>query len=389
LSAPPPELSVPSLLEEAAVRSGLEDWGDLGFAATLSLLIQSCGETAALNRVGWDVLRKVALRHLRNRLYVEAASASRPERAEPDINAPVVVTGLARTGTTLLHNLLALDPANRALRFWEALHPVPPDPSRGTSEDTLVAQAEEWLERLYALAPGFRAIHAATARGPEECDALLQNSFASQHFDDMFRAEAYSHWLNHAALMDEYRYYARQLRLLTRPEDAGRRWVLKSPSHLGYLDTVRATFPGAVIVHCHRDPCEAVASYASLVMAVRAPYSDGVTPADVGRHALERSALAVDRALAVRALSGDEEFVDVAYGDLVSRPVREVRRLYARLGRPLSDEAATAMGRWLLDHPRHRHGRHEYSLEQFGLSPATVRDRLADYTDRFPGAEGH
>ena len=389
MSPLPQELSVPSLLEEAESRSGLGDWGDRGFTETLALLIDSCRETAALSPVGWDVLRKVALRHLRNRLYVEAAWSARAAPDVPVIDAPVVVTGLPRTGTTLLHNLLALDPANRVLRFWEALHPVPPDPSRGTSEDALVAQAEVWLERLYALAPRFRAIHEASARGPEECDALLQNSFASQHFDDMFRAEAYSRWLNRAALVDEYRYYARQLRLLTRPEDAGRRWVLKSPSHLGYLDTVRATFPRAVVVHCHRDPCEAVASYASLVMAVRAPYSDEVSPADVGRHALERSSLAVDRALAVRDRAGDEGFVDLSYDDLATDPVDAVERLYARLARPLSDGLATTMRGWLAEHPRHRHGRHEYSLEQFGLSPTDVRSRLAAYTERFPVAGGH
>jgi hypothetical protein len=381
-----PALSVEALLEEAASRSGLHDWGDLGFTSTLELLLDSCRETAALNPVGETVLHKVVVRHLRNRLYLQAFLSAHPERGATPVGTgpPLVVTGLPRTGTTLLHNLLALDARHRVLRFWEALHPTPPDPARGTSEESLVAAAEVWLERLYSLTPRFRAIHGATARGPEECDALLQNSFASQHFDDMFRAESYSAWLNASPLAEEYGYYALQLAVLTRPEDAGRRWVLKSPGHLGYLATLRSVLPGAVVVHCHRDPCEAVASYASLVLAVREPNSDQVTPAEVGRHALRRSAAALERALAVRDAAGDERFVDVVYTDLVADPVGTVRSLYRRIGATLDDLTAAAMSAWVAENPRHRHGTHRYTLEQFDLTPADVRDRLAAYTQRLP-----
>ena len=387
MSTPGPVLAVEPLLEEAASRSGLDDWGDLGFASTLGLLLESCRETAALNTVGETVLHKVVLRHLRNRLYLQAFLSAHPERrraALPGPAPPVVVTGLPRTGTTLLHNLLALDPGHRVLRFWEALHPVPPDPARGTSEEGLVAAAEAWLERLYSLTPRFRAIHGATARGPEECDALLQNSFASQHFDDMFRAESYSAWLRTSALAEEYAYYGLQLAALTRPEETGRRWVLKSPGHLGYLDTLRAVLPGALVVHCHRDPCEAVASYASLVLAVREPNSDVVSPAEVGRHALARSGVAMDRALAARDAAGGEGFVDVAYADLVADPVATARRLYARIGATLDDPTADLMAAWVAENPRHRHGPHRYTLEQFGLTAADVLERLATYTERLP-----
>ena len=395
-AAPPPALSAEQLLEEAASRCGLDDWGgDLGFVANLELLLASCQDTGALNAVGRTVLHKAAIRHLRNRLYVQAFLTAEPGRppvriAPPPLRSgragPIVITGLPRTGTTLLHNLLALDPAHRVLRFWEALHPVPPDPARGTTEDALVAAAEAWLERLYALTPRFRAIHGATARGPEECDALLQNSFASQHFDDMFRAEAYSAWLNASALDNEYAYYALQLQVLTRRPDAARRWVLKSPSHLGYLDALRSVLPGAVVVHCHRDPCQAVASYASLVLAVRQPNSDDVSPIEVGRHALRRSGVAMDRALAVRESVRDEGFVDVGYPHLAADPLATVRSLYVRLGTTLDDRTAGAMERWLRDNPRHRHGAHRYALEQFGLTPTAVLDRLAGYRERFPGS---
>ncbi|MGI9032732.1 MAG: sulfotransferase family protein [Acidimicrobiales bacterium] len=384
MTEPPPGLSVESLLVEATSRASLDDWGDQGFVRTLELLVESCRQTAALNALGWDVLHKVLLRHLRNRLYLQAHLTSHPDAVVP-VEAPVVITGLPRTGTTLLHNLLALDPANRVLRFWEALHPLPPDPARGTSEEALAAKAEVWLERLYALAPGFRAIHGATARGPEECDALLQNSFASQHFDDMFAATAYSAWLSHASLADEYAYYAVQLGVLSGPPPGvARQWVLKSPSHLGYLDTLLATFPHAVVVHCHRHPVEAIGSYASLVEAVRGPYTDSLALADVGAHAIERCEVATRRALKVREGAGPAPFVDVGYRDLVADPLAMVRRLYVHLGRELEPSTTASMATWLADNPQHKHGRHRYTLERFGLSPEVVLKGLGDYADRFP-----
>jgi Sulfotransferase family len=373
-------LSTASLFEDACAVSGLSDWGDLTFAATVELLMDSCRATAALTPAGWVLLRKVALRHLRNQLYLqEFVSAHEGVYGEP-ITSPVVITGLPRTGTTLLHNLLALDPANRVLRFWEALHPVPADPSTAPAR---VQQAEMWLARTYELTPTFRAIHASTAEGPEECDALLQNAFASQHFDDMFRAEEYSAWLNNASLADEYQYFARQLQVLTRPEERERPWVLKSPSHLGYLDTVTQTFPGAMIVHCHREPLEAIASYASLTYAVRAPHSDNTSLVDVGTHVLNRCAIAMKRALQARDALADDALVDVGYTALVRHPLGVVRDLYDRLGRALSTEAAAAMEQWVTENPQHRFGRHEYTLARFGLSPADVSTALEEYCDRF------
>ncbi|MDQ6797166.1 MAG: sulfotransferase [Actinomycetota bacterium] len=380
-----------AVLEEAANRSGLWDWGDMAFTEQLRLFTESARRTGALNAMGRDVLHKVVIRHLRNRLSLRAFVKAHPEIRGAPVRRPVFITGLPRTGTTLLHNLMACDPANRVLRFWEALRPFPRDPgAEGRSEETLVAEAEVWLERLYALAPYFRAIHASTATGPEECDALFQNSFASQHFDDMFRADDYSAWLADATLEAAYDEYLGQLRALQLQslqlhagEGGDRRWVLKSPSHLGYLGALFKTFPDATVVVCHRDPDEAVASYASLVMNVRQPYSDDVEADVVGAHALRRCITAMGRALAARDAVGEERFVDVSYRALVDDPINVVRNLYDQLGRPLTEAEEAAMAAWLIANPRHLHGAHHYGLDQFGLTSGAVAEGLAPYGDRF------
>ena len=372
-------LSVPELIEEAAERAG--PWvGDVPFAGTLELLVDSCRRTAALNATGRQVLQKAAVRHLRNLRYLQTYLDAHPEVADRRLEAPLVVTGLPRTGTTLLHNLLACDPDHRVLRFWEALHPVPPG-AGGPTAEALQAQAQRWLASFYRLVPEFRAIHGATPTGPEECDALLQNTFASQHFDDMFDARDYSRWVATAPLKEEYGHYALQLKVLS--AQPATTWALKSPSHLGHLDALVAALPGVTVAICHRHPHQAVPSYASLIAALRRAYSDDVRPEVVGRQALERGAVAMERAMEVRASSGDTAFVDVSYRQLVRDPISVVRDVYDRRGGPLPPAVEERMRQWVRANPQHRHGAHRYGLDQFGLTAAEVDAAFRAYLARY------
>lgn len=371
-------MTVAHLVEEAAARAG--PWpGAVPFLPNLERLVGSARRTGHLNRTGEQVLHKAAVRHLRNLRYLQAHVADHPEVAGRHLESPVVVTGLPRTGTTLLHNLLALDPSHRALRFWEALHPVPPG-AGGPAAAALLAQADRWLEGFYRLVPEFQAIHRATATGPEECDALLQNSFASQHFDDMFDAREYSAWLAAAPLTEEYRHYALQLRVLSEGMTPGTRWALKSPSHLGHLGALAAALPGVTVLLCHRDPRQAVASYASLISTLRRAYSDTVDQEAIGRQALARTATAMRRALDVR---DGLAVVDVPYDDLVRDPISTVQGIYGRLGRPLDPAVQAQMGAWAGANPQHRHGPHRYDLARFGLTEEEVGAAFGPYMERF------
>lgn len=388
-AAPDPQLSVAALVEEATARTGSFPRGEVPFMGTLELLVRSCQSTGALNETGGQVLRKAAVRHLRNLAYLQAHVDAHPDVALRSLGTPVVVSGLPRTGTTLLHNLLALDPAHRVLRFWEALHPVPPS-AGGPSEEDLRAQAQRWLDGFYKVVPEFQAIHRATPDGPEECDALLQNTFASQHFDDMFDAAEYSAWLAGAALTDEYGHYALQLRVLSASSPEGTTWALKSPSHLGHLDALTAALPGCTVVLCHRHPHQAVASHASLIHSLRRTYSDDVSPAVVGAQALERGATAMARALAVRSRgeSSGSAFIDVSYTELVRDPAQAVRAVYEQLGRPLEAGVEQALARWAVANPADKHGPHRYDLDRFSLTEAEVDDAFAPYMDRFGALAG-
>jgi hypothetical protein len=380
-------VSVRSLMDEAEARAGTDEWGSLSFTAALGLLLDSCAETAALTPGGWDVLRRTMLRHLGNRLALQPHLA--PRESGTTGNLALVVTGLPRTGTTLVHNLLAQDPGWRYVRLWEALRPAGCAGARSVAERSrveheLVSQAEAWLARFDALVPGFGAIHPTTAVGPEECDTLLQNSFASLHFDDMWSAEAYSRWLWGSALDDEYHYYALQLGVIASGDELSRPWLLKSPGHLGHLEALAKALPDAVVLWCHRHPVEAVASWASLIRAVRSPHTHRLDEVALGRQALSRAWTITERALQARKSLGTTfQLLDVSYSCLLTDPIGAVGKVYAILDRPLPPEALSAAQRWLAENPQHRRGRHVYGLEEFSLSAGQVTERFAPYLEGF------
>lgn len=375
------ELSPQALMARAVEQTGLDDWGeDQCFREPLRLLLEASTASGRLSRAGGQVLRSVVLRHLRNRLHLQAHLRRHAEAADRPLGAPIVVTGLPRTGTTLVHQLLAHDPRHRFLRLWEALHPIPPDDA--DEEAALVAAADRWLERFHAHAPDFRVLHPLTVAGPEECDRLLLNSFASHHLVDMFDAPAYDRWFYHQPLTGVYREYARQLRVLTHPGET-RQWVVKSPTHLPHLDALLDAIPEAVVVHCHRDPVEAVASYASLIATVRRPNTTGLSPPALGDQALERCAAALTRGWHTRHHHAPEQVFDLSYPALAADPLGELRRLYAWLDTPLDRDTETAMRRWLADHPRHQHGIHHYHPHDFGLTADRIRAAFTDYAHHF------
>lgn len=371
------------LMEEAASSAGSEDFGDLGFVHALELLLASCRDMNTLTGLGWRALRSSALSHLRNRLELQAFVRAHPGVADEPVRGAIVITGLPRTGTTVLQNLLALDASNRFVRLWEALRPLPP---RSTAERAeRIERSRSWLERFYELVPGFRMIHPLAAEGPEECDALLQNSFASQHLGDMFDAPGYSDWLAGADLTQEYSHYAVQLRILASEEREKVGWVLKSQLHLGHMDALFQALPGALVVHCHRDPLEAVSSYASLISTLRRVYTVDVSPRTVGREALQRCATALARALAVREGEADEAIIDVSHRDVVRDPVSVVRHIYRRAGRSLGDDSQVRMRQWLSLNPKDAHGEHRYSPADFGLTKRDVHDAFAPCMERLAG----
>lgn len=292
-----------------------------------------------------------------------------------------MITGLQRTGTTLLHRLLASDPRRRWLASWEALHPAPVKASRG--EDPRIASAK-WAERALAyMAPDFFAIHPVEARAPEEDVLLLDYAFRSTVPEATLRVPTYSRWLEDQDQRPAYRLMATLMRVLSAQRGASKRWLLKTPHHLEWIDTLLEVFPGARIIWTHRDPTTTLASFCSMIAHGRGVFSDDVDPVEIGESWGAKIARMIDRAMDARDRAPEGTFHDVRYEDFVRDPLAAVRRIYAFLGDPLPPHVEARMKATLDASPQHRHGKHRYDLADFGLRANDVRARFAAYRARF------
>jgi hypothetical protein len=389
-------LSDSALLEQARRLEGLDDFGDPSFRPGLRALVSAIDSEARLTPVGRWITRKRLLGALRNRLRAEQSFRDHPEILDLRIEPPIVITGMQRTGTTLLHRLLAADPDNRALLSWEALNPAPYQNygknSRDPGEcgrrpmDRRVRVARISQRALALMAPDFFAVHPVETQAPEEDVLLLDYSFLSTVPEATLRVPSFSRWLETQDVLPAYRYLKKLLQLLQwqRP---GKRWVLKSPHHLEYLDILFTVFPGAKIVQTHRDPAITQASFCSMIAHGRGIFSDAVDPEEIGREWLRKVGRLVKRALEARGRWGEDRFLDVYYRDLVRDPMQQVERVYEFAGISLSPQTRDKIEQATNINVRYRYGIHKYRLEDFGLTRGMVAEEYAEYRRRFDVSE--
>jgi hypothetical protein len=375
-------LSEPALIAEACRREGLEDFGEQSFRAGLRELLGAIEAEAHLTPVGRWITRKRLVGMLRNRLRAERLFREHPEILELEITPPVVISGMQRTGTTLLHRLLAADPETRALSAWEALNPAPLQGWRMGGPDPRIRTARLSQRALALMAPDFFAVHPVEAEAPEEDVLLLDYSFLSTVPEATLRVPSFSRWLEQQDVLPAYRYLKKLLQLL-QWQRSGKRWVLKSPHHLEYLDALLEVFPEARIVHTHRDPAVTQASFCSMIAHGRGVFSDHVDPHEIGQEWLRKVGRLVRRALDTRRRRGDGLFVDVYYRDLMKDPIAQIERIYEFAGIPLTPEARELIEDARRVNFRNRYGIHRYRLEDFGLTRKQVAEEYSEYRERF------
>jgi len=377
-------LAEAGLLAAAERRTGLRDFGDERFREPLRRLLASLESEARLTPFGRVLARREIARLLENRLRVTDAFVRHPEIAGGEIRQPLFVVGLPRTGTSILHELLAQDPANRVPSSWEVMHPWPPPEQASRESDPRIAQVDRHLQGIDRLLPDFRAMHPMGARLPQECVAITAHEFESLIFHTSYRVPGYQAWLDRRDPRDVYRAHRRWLQYFQWRHPA-QRWVLKSPGHLWTLDALLAVYPDAHIVQTHRDPLQVIASLVSLITTLRGLGSDEVDPREIGADWSERLATGLRLASEARdrAPGGPGRFFDLRFEELVGREIEQVRRIYAHCGWPLSAEAEARMRRFLAENPRDKHGRHRYSLAFAGLTAERLRPAFKTYQQRF------
>jgi hypothetical protein len=378
-------LALDQLTDQAQKTTGLDDFGDQSWKEGAERLISELNDRASLTEVGGLIAGSDVVEYLTGRLHVVDWVKRNPSIAGADIRPPIVVLGQPRTGTTILFDVLAQDPANRVPLTWEVDQPWPPPETATYESDPRIDEVDAKLANVDLLIPGFRAMHDMGARLGQECVRITAADFRSMIFSTQYRVPEYQRWLLHQADMaSAYRYHRMFLQYLQSAHSA-ERWVIKSPAHLWSLKAMFHEYPEALIVQTHRDPLRVICSLASLVDLLRRLASDDVSISEVAAEWVDDIVLGLDRAIEARTdgTVPAGQAVDVLFNDFLRDPMAVVRTIYERLGIELSDAAEKAMRAFLDANPQEKHGGHSYSFAETGLDAGLLRERTRAYKEFF------
>lgn len=372
------------LIEQACEATGLEEFGEGDtWRDGLRRLCEGLATDARLNALGVEIAVMDLSRALTSRLQIINHRRTHPQVAEAPVDRPIFIVGQPRTGTTILFDLLAQDPALRPPLTWEVDNPVPVPQPDTYHTDPRIAQTQAVLDMSEQIVPGLLAHHPMGALVGQECVRITAGEFCSMIFPTQYRLPEYYRWLLYDAdHAPAYRYHRKFLQHLQSGVDG--QWLLKSPAHLWQLDTLLAEYPDALIVQTHRDPLNVISSVSALIHHLRRMASDESTIPDCAAQSCEQIIVGLEHAMSFRdtgALAGDQ-VVDVQFADFIRDPFTTIRSLYARLGRELEPVAEQRMREFLAAHPGD-HGGNRYHWADTGLDAAEVRDRVGEYQRRY------
>ncbi len=378
-----PSLSIDKLLAKASSTTGLSDFGDPSYREGLEVLLESLEKEANLSQMGRIIAKGLVVENLITRLQVVDYRKQRPEICDRPIVKPLIVVGLPRTGTTILFELLAQDPSMRYPLTWEISKPMPPVQPATFDNDPRIDEVDKTLALTDQLAPGFKAIHEVGARLPQECISILAPHFVSEQFPCSFRVPSFRTWNLNNDMQPAYQWHQYFLQHM-QADYMKDRWLLKSPAHIGCLDALMAQYPDACIVQTHRDPMDVIGSVSSLACTLRSASSDMVDPVRTGQEEAEHFAELLRRGMSQReALNKESQFFDMQFQDIITDPLSIIRAMYEHFNFDFSQQTADAMQRYLDNRPREKHGKHNYTLEQFGLSKEKHGHLFEQYCEKY------
>ncbi len=367
------------MVATAAQSCVLDDFGDGEWRRHYDVLIAALESESVLHLAGRIVARAEILRSLRNRLQLTALWTKRPELRSGAAAPATFIVGSPRSGTSILHELLARDPESRAPAMWEMLHPA-----EALDGDALRPTGDATTQFWHDLQPEYETMHANSGDLPNECIFITMNDFLSDAWGGPHVVPSYEAHLIGSDHRPTYAFHRDVLRTLQQRR-AGRRWLLKAPSHLAQLQALFAVYPEAHIIQTHRDPLKTIPSTLSLLGTLKWMRCEKVEIAPLAPLIARGQAASYEREISHRAdgTLPDENFVDVRYADLMNDPMKTIAAIYHRLGWSLSNESRNRMEQYLNSKPQGSRGRHAYSLAEMGLSAEKERARFKNYCQRF------
>ena len=372
------------MLAIARDSTGLTEIGGPDFMETYERRVRSIDREAQANLLGRLLCRAETIRMLQTRLRLHEAWRSEPAILEEPIERPIFVLGAPRTGTTILLELLALDPNLRAPISWEAQHPIPHGTATDSESRRLLAEAEHelWMD----IQPELATLHEMRSDLPCECVHFMALDFGGPYWGMQYATPSFDEWAmtRPEILPRTYRLHRRFLQTLQHGQPR-RPWLLKSPGHLSTAAALFAEYPDAIVVHTHRDPQKFVGSAASTTALLRWLRSDHVDPKLYGQLALHGFSHMLTNVIEQRRSGAlpEDRFVDSHYLDLIEDPVAAIRKIYALAGLDWPTGHADRIEAYLRDKPKGKFGRHQYTLEEYGLDASSVEASYAGYVEHY------
>ncbi len=379
------------LMALATAETGLDDFGDPGRNNGLVALL------ASMRQEAWNIMtpraKEIAVDYMSHqlvtRLRLMADRKAHPEIAAQRIEAPFIVVGPPRSGSTLMHTLLSLDPEAMAPEHWICREPTPPLAMGPPSPERLQA-AEQRMMSLFELIPDVFVTHPYLieegSSALAECGSdLLSLAFTGQQLWCWWGDELYRDYLlnaDHTAALGMHHDVLQHMQW----GNSGRHWALKGSDHMLWLAELATRYPDARLIWTHRDLSQQLASLASVQAIIRGVNGNKVTEEArraQGKKAMEFQWQITAKAMKVREAIGEDQFYDSNYHALMADHVSGVERIYDWAGLTMSGAHADAIRQWLANNAQTKHGAHKHSPEEFGMSPEQVNEQFAPYTERF------
>ena len=376
-------LDAKQLLGEAKKITGLNFLGNPLFEEGFNKLVDSINNEADLNEIGIQAQHHRLIGVLSNMLRIEDAVINHPEILNEQIVGPIVIVGLPRTGSTMTHRLLAADPRHTAMLWWEGRYPAMlPNEERGKpSERMALGKAE--VDAVVAASPEALTIHPWDYKGADEEILLLEHTFFSTVPESFMRLPSYSSWVEAQDHIHAYNQLKIMLQYLQwqNPGREKKRWVLKSPHHLGFIDKLLMVFPDSKVIQTHRDPQKTVPSFCSMCANLFEPLTNSYDKNNIGSHWANKLSKVLNHCMDVSNANPDN-FLNLDFLRMIEDPIAEMSIVYKFIDQDFTDQAENAMTAWKEEN-QHEMGSHQYSLEEFGLAPTFIETNFNEYINQY------
>ena len=353
--------------------------GEDDYTEPLEILVNSTNKNNELNLFGSFAFKNQLKDRLRVRkeIYKLTKDRSLPEPADP-----IFLTGLPRSGTTFLFNLLSLDPSHRSPLYWEIMNPLP---LAKTSQQKKWRQNKINFQLKFArtIIPKLRAMHHIRGETPEECMLIATMNIRSIVYLCMVDVPEYAEYLKSCSFESVFLWHKRFLQALELTERP-KRWLLKDPSHIGHIPEILSAYPNAKFINIHRDPVESIGSFCSLTKNVRLGFSKSVDKNSIGEMVLDFWKHKTYKGMLDKENLHSNQIANIRYSQFINNPISSIKEAYIKLGLDMDIKTENNMERYLVNQKNLKKQKHTYVLEEFGLTSEIVQDRFKKYIETKP-----